>query len=125
MTNAPTQPTLAQALENIVGCTLSSVTFVADYVQFAFDGPVLTAYTLPVVSFGPKHFEPMQPGYRDSLCQQIGCRVERIEVDDQHVGVILDGAAAISISLLDEDYAGPEALQFLLNENRPERIWVV
>jgi hypothetical protein len=125
MTNVPTHPTLAEALERIVGTSLRSVAFVADYVQFDFDGPGLTAYTLPTVSLGSEHLKSEQPGYRDALCRRIGSRVERIEADDQHVSVIFEGEAAISISLLDEDYTGPEALQFLLNQDRPERIWVV
>jgi hypothetical protein len=122
MTNAPTQPTLADALEKIVGRALSSVTFVADYVQFAFDGPVLTAHTLPTVNLGSQHLEWGQLGYRDALCRQIGRRVGRVEVNDEHVSVAFDEGAAISISLLDKNYTGPEALQFSLNQ---ERMWVV
>jgi len=125
MTNVPTNPTLAEALEKIVGSALSSVTFVADYVQLDFDGPNLTAYTLPIVRLGSQHIEWEQPGYRDALCGQIGRRVERVAVDDQHVSVMFEDSAAISISLLDGDYTGPEALQFRLDQKRPERIWVV
>ncbi len=125
MTNEPTHLTLAEALGRIVGTALSSVTFVADYVQFDFDGHGLTAYTSPTISLGSEHLKSEQSGYRDALCRQIGCRVERVEVNDQNVSVMFEGAAAISISLLDEDYTGPEALQFLLNQDRPERIWVV
>jgi hypothetical protein len=125
MTKVPTPATLAGALEQIVGRALRSVTFVADYVQFAFHGAGLTAYTLPTVGSGFQNLKWGQLGYRDALSTQIGCRVQRVEVDDQHVSVIFEGASAISISLLDEDYMGPEALQFLLNEERPERIWVV
>ena len=122
MTNVPTHFTLAQALEKIVGSALSSVTFVADYVQLGFDGPGLNAYTLPVVRLGSQRVELGQPGYRDALCKQIGRRVERIEVDDQHVSIFFEEDATISISLLDKDYTGPEALLFSLNR---ERIWVV
>ena len=122
MTNVPTHPTLAQALEKIVGSALSSVTFVADYVQFGFDGPGLTSYTLPVVRLGSQRIEFGQPGYRDALCKQISRRVESVEVDDQQVSIFFGEGAAISISLLDKDYTGPEALQFSLNQ---ERIWVV
>jgi hypothetical protein len=122
MTNVPGHPTLVEALEKIVGSPLSSVTFVADYVQFAFDGPGLTAYNLPVVGSGSHRLEWDQPGYRDVLCRQIGRRVERVEVDDQHVAVLFEGGTVVSISLLDNDYIGPEALQFWLNQDRP---WVV
>jgi hypothetical protein len=125
MTNAPAHPTLAEAMEKIVGSALSSVTFVADYVQLDFDGPNLTAYTLPIVRLGSQHIQWEQPGYRDALCRQIGRRVERVRVDDQYVSVLFEDSATISISLLDEDYRGPEALQFQLDQKGPERIWVV
>jgi hypothetical protein len=122
MTKVPVHATLAEALEKLVGRALSSVTFVADYIQFAFDGPGLTAYILPIVSSGSEHLESGQLGYRDSLCNQIGRCVQRVEVDDQHVSLLFKEGAAISISLLDKDYTGPEALQFSLDQ---QRIWVV
>ena len=122
MTNVPVHPTLAEALEKLVGSALSSVTFVADYIQFAFEGPGLTAYTLPIVSSGSERLESGQLGYRDSLCKQIGRCVQRVEVDDQHVCVLFKEGAAISISPLDKDYTGPEALLFSLDQ---QRIWVV
>jgi hypothetical protein len=122
VTNIPTHPTLEDALGRIVGHALSSITFVADYVQFAFDGPGLTAYTPPTVSLGSQYLEWEQAGYRDALCRQIGRRVERVEVDERHVAILFDGGAALSISLLDKDYTGPEALEFSLNS---ERNWVL
>ena len=122
VTNAPVRPTLAEALEKLVGSALTSVAFVADYIQFAFDGPGLTAYTFPIVSSGSERLESGQPGYRDSLCERIGSCVQRVEVDDQHVSVLFKEGAAISISLLDKDYTEPEALQFSLDQ---QRIWVV
>jgi hypothetical protein len=124
MTNAPTNQTLADALREIAGYVLSSVTFVRDYVQFAFDGPAsagLTAYTPPTVSWGAESHIWGQPGYRDALCRQIGCRVQRTEVDDQQVSIAFESGAAVLISLRDEDYRGPEALQFSLDK---DRIWV-
>ena len=95
MPNVPTNPSLTEAMERIVGCTLSSVTFVADCVQFAFNGPGLTAYTLPTVGVGSQSFESGQSGYRDALCRQIDHRVEQVEVDNQHVSIIFEGGSAI------------------------------
>jgi len=125
MTNTPTNQTLADGLKEISGYVLSSVTFVRDYVQFAFDGSVpagLTAYTVPTVSWGSESHTWGEPGYRDALCRQIGCRVKRTAVDDQQVSIAFESGATVLISLRDDDYRGPEALQFLLDK---ERIWVV
>jgi hypothetical protein len=114
--------TLADALEELIGRQLSSVTFVMDYVQLSFDGPCLTAYTMPTVTSGSQSFSLGYPGYRDALCARIACRVERTLVDDQRVSIIFEGAS-ISVSLRDEDYLGPEALQFCLDEK--DCVWVV
>lgn len=116
------QTTLAEALRTLVGRDLSSVTYVRDYVQLAFDGPGLNAFTMPTVISGSESFSTGQPGYRDSLCQQIGCRVERTEVNHQRASIIFENGATVSISLRDEDYRGPEALMFQLDK---DRIWVI
>jgi hypothetical protein len=115
--------TLAEGLGTLVGHALSSVEFVADYVQLWFDGPCLTAYTQPVVTWESEGISSGQCGYRDILCAQIGCRVERTEVDKQRVSIIFESGAVVSISLRDDDYRGPEALQFWLDKKDP--IWVV
>lgn len=118
MNDNSTKQTLESALGQIVGYVLSSVTFVMDYVQLAFDGPALTAYTLPMISLETGTLKWVQPGYRDALCAQIGRRVERTSVDRDHVAIVFSGGAAISISLRDEDYCGPEALEFSLDKDR-------
>jgi len=123
MTDTPLKQTLADALQELVGHALSSVEFVADYVQFWFDGPCLTAFTSPTIASGFESFNPAEPGYRDGLCRQIGCRVERTEVDDQRASISFANGAVVSISLRDEDYRGPEALEFCLDKK--DRIWVV
>jgi hypothetical protein len=115
--------TLAEALGTLVGPALSSVKFIADYVQLWFDGPCLTAYTPLVVTTELEGISLGQSGYRDILCAQIGCRVERTEVNKQHVSIIFESGAVASISLRDDHYRGPEALEFWLDKK--DRIWVV
>jgi hypothetical protein len=119
MKDSPTKQTIADAL---VGRDLSSVTFVRDYVQLEFDGPRLDAFTMPTVTSGSEGLSLGQPGYRDCLCQQIGCRVDRTEATDQRVSIIFENGPMVSISLRDNDYRGPEALMFQLDN---DRIWVV
>jgi hypothetical protein len=81
MTETPVKHTLAEALRTLVGGELSSVTFVQDYVQPDFNGPGMTAYTMPTVTYGSESLKFGQPGYRDALCAQIGRKVERTEAD--------------------------------------------
>jgi hypothetical protein len=123
MTETPVKHTLAEALQTLVGGELSSVTFVQDYVQLDFNGPGMTAYTMPTVTYGSESLKVGQPGYRDALCAQIGRKIERTEVDKQRVSIIFEGGGVVSVSLLDNDYRGPEALLFSLDEK--DRIWVV
>jgi hypothetical protein len=114
--------TLADALKNLVARELSSVTFVRDYVQLGFDGAGISAYTMPTVACGSERLSLGQAGYRDGLCRQIGSKVERTEVDSQLVAIVFEDGTVISISLRAEDYRGPEALQFALDD---KCIWVV
>jgi hypothetical protein len=122
MTDASKQQTLADALGHLVGGVLSSVEFVADYVQLRFNGPCMTAYTPPIVTRGSQSVGIGQPGYRDALCDEIGRRVERAEISDRRVSILFENGVAVSISLRDDDYRGAEALQFSLDDD--DRIWV-
>jgi hypothetical protein len=116
--NANQRPvTLCDAINELVRGSLSSIEFVQDYVQLRFDGPLLTAYTLPTVVWGSGRIEPGEDGYRDALCWQIGCRVERTECDDRRIMIAFESGAEVSVSLLDNDYRGAEALQFSLDES--------
>jgi hypothetical protein len=121
MADTHTKQTLTDALGKLAGRMLSSVEFVADYVQLWFDGPCVTAYTSPTVSWGSETLSLGQPGYRDGLCRQVGCRVERTQADDRRVSIRFESGAAISISLRDDDYRGPEALRFSMDK---DHIWV-
>lgn len=94
MTDASIRTTLADGLQDVVGRALSSVTFVADYVQFDFNGPVLTAYTSPVVSTEPGSLKWGEPGYRDALCFQIGRHIMRVEADQDRVATVFEGNSA-------------------------------
>lgn len=113
--------TLGQALCEVEGEVLSSVEFVHDYVQLHFDGKTLTAYTLPAIELERAPLSSGQPGYRDGLCREIGQRVVRAEAHDEAVSLSFESGAIISISLREQDYKGPEALQFSLSDGR---MWV-
>lgn len=109
-----TKLTLAEALGRLSGKQLSSVEFVQDYVQLRFDGPCLTAYIAPVVESEGKRFGSDVPGYRDQLCRRIGSTIVSAAVrEGMAASLHFSDGASITISLRDEDYKGPEALQFV------------
>lgn len=102
----------ASPLQSIVSAKLSSVTFVMDYVQLGFDGPLLTAYVGPRVTVEGRVFVWGKPGFRDALCERIGAIVrEAVFVENDAIRIIFSDGGMISISLKPEDSVGPEAAQ--------------
>jgi len=116
MISAP--QTLAQALERLIGRTLNTVTFVEDYVQCGFGGLGLTAYTRPTVRCESKELTWGEAGYCDALRNLVGGLIERTAVNDQEAVIFWP----IVKSLRAQDYSGPEALEFALDNRRK---WVV
>lgn len=115
----------ASPLQTLVGKKLSSLTFVMDYVQLRFDGPCLTVYTSPKVSFGGKVFAWGEPGYRDILCERNGAIVSQAKVvEKEAIRIIFSDGGVISISLKPEDRAGPEAAE-LTDSTGGSQFWVV
>jgi len=112
---------LNSAISQLKGRVLSSVEFVQDYVQLRFDGPCLTAYTHPVVDLGTDRFVWGASGYRDRLCERIGSTVVEAWANEAEVSVGFESGVVVSVSLRDEDYIGPEAIQFTSEDGS---VWV-
>jgi hypothetical protein len=107
------------------GRQLSSVTFVMDYLQLSFDGPVLTAYTLPSVLVTGVGYLSGQTGYCDALRSCIGSLVRKaFSREGEHIRLDFENGSTILISLRDEDSKGPEAAEFVDHAANPET-WVV
>jgi hypothetical protein len=103
----------SDALSTIVGSELSAVVFVRDYVQLQFDGPVLTAITLPLVVTATRSIGPNADGYRDALCDQIGKKVSSTyATDKESIKICFFDDSTILISLRAEDYRAAEAVHF-------------
>lgn len=100
-------------LSSLTGEQLSSVTFVADYVQLDFNGPRLTAFSSPIVEVdGIRHRFPA-PGSRDALCSLIQQFVSHADAQDgRSIELTFDSGARLSISLEADAYEGPEAATF-------------
>ena len=100
-------------LESLAGEQLGSVIFVADYVQFDFNGPVLTVFSGPVVELqGARYRFPAQ-GSRDALCSLIQQFVATATVQEEKgITVTFDSGARLSIPLVPGSYEGPEAATF-------------
>lgn len=108
----------------IEGAQLSAVTFVRDYVQLHFDGPMLTALTWPTVIVGNTVWSFSSSGYRDALCAQIAKSVRRgIVVPSDRLQLTFEDESQLVVSLRPEDRAGAEAVVF--NAAPPNKSWEV
>jgi len=99
-------------LDRLVGEKLSAVIFVADYVQFEFNGPRLTACVWPYVAAFGETKGLGAPGYRDALVGLIFREVTEAS-EDAEQGLVLrfDGDALI-INPEPGDLEGPEIAMF-------------
>jgi hypothetical protein len=100
----------------LVGRKLTSVTFIWDYIQFQFDGPCLTAITPPIFRTATGVLSPGSAGWRDGLCSAIGVEVASSRIADEELRIEFANSSTISISLRDEDYTGPEAINYVAED---------
>jgi hypothetical protein len=103
---------LVRTLSELVGRPLTSVVFIHDYLQFVFDGPTLTALTIPTFQSGERSLARAQPGYCDAVCALIEVLVEKIEVNGQQLEIGFANGAVLQISLAESEYTGPEAINY-------------
>lgn len=94
-------------LARLVGEKLSSVVFVADYVQFEFNGPRLTAFVWPHVNTLEGEKRLGVPGYRDALVSLIFREVTSVSDSEQGLVVHFDGDT-LTINPEPGDLEGPE-----------------
>jgi hypothetical protein len=99
--------------EQLRGRELNSVEFVRDYLQLRFDGPTINVMTPVVVTRSTGRSRSWDEQFRNALCEQIGKAVRSVEVVEQlRLVIAFDDRSEISISLVPEDYSGPEAVYY-------------
>jgi hypothetical protein len=97
---------------SVIGREIASITFVRDYVQIGFDGPVLTAVTWPELSATARLWTTETSGYRDVLCSTIGRRVTSAGVTDLEIFIEVEDGVRMVVSLSPEDRTGSESAHF-------------
>jgi hypothetical protein len=106
-----------RGVESLVGEELNAVSFVMDYVEFHFNGPVLRALTNPTVRIDSHETRFPGPGSRDALCALIGRDVVALEhVSGERIELTFSGSARLRIPLDQASYIGPEAAHFVTAE---------
>jgi hypothetical protein len=103
---------LHEAIQGIIGAQLSSVTFVMDYWQLAFDSQGFSIMTWLTVSADDRTTRSGEDGFRDRLCAQITKIVSAAAFVDDVLTITFKDGSAIRAFARDEDYRGAEALLF-------------
>lgn len=96
-------------LDELRGDRLSSVEFVADYVQLHFDGSSLTCFVWPSVEVGPGDVRTFgDAGYRDALCAFITHEVTGVEESEVAGLTLRFGPGSLVVNPALEELVGPE-----------------
>jgi hypothetical protein len=108
----------------LLGEELNTVAFVMDYVEFHFNGPILRAIANPTLTQGKKSWSFPQPGSRDALCELIGSRVTRVELNEgSRIVLETDSGYELEIPLDEASQRAGESAHFLPNGASSMMVW--
>lgn len=105
---------ISDDLNKLAGEPINAVSFVMDYVEFHFNGPVLRSYTNPRIKDGNTIIVFDEPGSRDALCSIIEDVVSDIVVEeDRAIVVNLKSNRQLIIPLDQASRTGIEAANYV------------
>ncbi len=94
----------------LIGAQLSAVTFVQDYLQLHFDGPVINVTSPLTVRTSSAALTSWQAGFRDLLCSHIAKLVKAVENRAGEALILrFEEEASLSITLRRAEYVSAEA----------------
>lgn len=104
---------------------LIGITFIRDYIQFLFDGPVLNTYTLPLIKIESKIITSTDFGYCDTLCRLIGKKIISAYEDEKEekITIKFETDAELFVSLKSEDRNCAEAVMVQLEADGTWNAW--
>jgi hypothetical protein len=109
----PNEKTI-KTVHDLAGEELAAVSFVRDYVEFLFDGPVLRSLTSPRIVRGDTVSTFPERGSRDALCSAIGAKVTSVELKEDDSFVLIFGNGDRIIIPLDKESGRKyEAMEFM------------
>jgi hypothetical protein len=112
------------SVESLVGEQLSAVAFVQDYVELHFDGPLIRALVNPIVFSNGARISFPGPGSRDALCQFIGRKVLKVQLQEQaSLTCHFEGGDSITIPLDHNSHRPPEAMHFQASSTDTPQVW--
>ena len=104
---------------------LVGITFIRDYIQFLFDGPVLNTYTLPLIKIENKIITSTDFGYYDTLCSLLNKKILSAYEDEKEEKIVIHFESDIElfVSLKAEDRNGVEAAMLQLETDGEWNVW--
>jgi len=96
----------------LVGLELSGVSFVRDYIEFLFDGPVLRVMSEPEARLAQQSGTFPNSPFRDVACALIGSTISGTGEERNALIISFDTGGTIRVPLFSED-AGPEVVHFV------------
>jgi hypothetical protein len=113
-----------RTVESLVGEELSTVSFVRDYVEFHFDGPVLRAIANPRVEDGSRVAVFPGAGSRDALCALIGRIVRAVDAcDGVHIRLVFRDGPTLTVPLDVASLRAGEGAHFQSTRTSPVQVW--
>lgn len=96
-------------LQLLMGLEVSAVSFVRDYVELHFDGPILRALSDPSGVYGGRKWRFPTPGSLELMRCYIGKTVDGYELDPVRILALDFGEHRFVIPLDSDSSGGPEA----------------
>ncbi|MHC4121823.1 MAG: hypothetical protein ACYSWO_30495 [Planctomycetota bacterium] len=113
-----------KSIRDLVGMEVSAVSFVRDYVEIHFDGPILRCLSNPILRSKDEEWVFPQAGSRDALCLLIGQSLEGMTLEDDTMLLAgFSGGQELFVPLDRKRRRGPEAMHFLPDIGEPLQVW--
>ena len=109
---------------DLTGAEIAAISFVRDYVEVLFDGPILRCISNPTVVIKGMMFRFPEPGSRDALCLLIGASVASVSLEEgKRLELTTERGDSLVVPLNDEAQRGGEAMHFLPGLDEPLQVW--
>jgi len=111
-------------LPSLIGEEISAVSFVRNYVEFLFDGPILRSLSNPSVWSEGIEYKFPDAGSRDALCRLIGAKVVYVDLEEDHaLNIVTSNDCRLLIPLAVDHLCGGEAMHFVPEGEGSLQVW--
>ena len=113
-----------KAPSDLVGEEVSAISFVRDYVEIHFDGPILRSLTDPIIAIEDSLYRFPKEGARDALCRMVGSTVLAVAMDEgRALELTTNNGCVLTIRLDEERPPWGESMHFVPRPNAPLLVW--